>query len=84
MTLRPFKDMNKTVEELVKAAGSDGLLVGLADEPQYVVFPLDDDFLDYLIERNPRFIEECGRIRERMNAGEHKTHDEVKSMLGCE
>ncbi|MCY3020407.1 MAG: hypothetical protein NTW87_15415 [Planctomycetota bacterium] len=48
----------------------------------YAVLPLDDDLLDYLLERNPRFQAECERVFREMKAGRFKTHAEVKKLFG--
>ncbi len=44
--------------------------------------PLDDELLDYLIERSPKFIEVCQHIRQQMRDGRFHTHEEVKRLLG--
>jgi hypothetical protein len=48
------------------------------------VIPLDDDLIDYLIERNPTFRADCREIRGRMDAGQSQTHDEVRRQLSGE
>jgi len=70
------------VGEVIDAAARDGALVETVGRPTYAVIPLDDELLDYLLERNPTFIEECGQIRDRMRQGEFQTHDEVKRIFG--
>ena len=42
---------------------------------------LDDDLVDYLLCKSPKFIEECRGIRERMDKGEYHTLEEVKAMF---
>lgn len=69
--------------EVIDAAAGDGALVEAAGIPPYAVIPLDDELLDYLLERNPAFIEECARIRDRMRQGAFQSHDEVKRILGA-
>ncbi len=45
------------------------------------MLPLDDDLIDYLIERNPAFRARCREIRGRMDSGQFQTHDEVRRRL---
>jgi hypothetical protein len=45
------------------------------------VLPLDDDVIDLLIERNPKFRAVCHEIREQMESGQFQTHEEVKRAL---
>ena len=42
---------------------------------------MDDELLDFLLERNPTFIEECGEIRQRIISGESYSRDEVERLL---
>jgi hypothetical protein len=42
---------------------------------------LDEDVLDLLLERNPRLIEECRQIRERMKQGAYLTHEQALTVL---
>lgn len=81
MTVQPVTDMKTPIGEILKAAGSEGVLLEPSGNARYAVIPLDDDLIDYLIERNPMFIKDCGRIREQMRAGEFHRHDEVKKLL---
>jgi hypothetical protein len=48
------------------------------------VLPLDDDFVDLLIERNPKFREQCQAIRERRESGQYLTHEDVREYLAEE
>ena len=41
------------------------------------VLPLDDDLLDYLLERSLSLIAECQRLRQELAAGDFVTHEEV-------
>jgi hypothetical protein len=47
----------------------------------YALIPLDDDVLDLLIERSPKFRAHCREIRARMDAGQFRTHEEIKREL---
>ena len=81
MTLRHVKDLKTPIGDLLKGAAADGVLVDTKNQKQFAMIPLDDDLIDYLIERNPRFIKECKKIREKMKAGQFRTHEEVKRIL---
>jgi hypothetical protein len=81
MTLRHLSDLKAPIGKVIEGAGNDGILIEAKGRPAYAMIPLDDDLLDYLLERNPALIEECARIRERMRKGEFHSHDEVKRML---
>jgi hypothetical protein len=82
MTVHPVNNPNTPIGEILKAAGSEGIVVESEDQVSYAVIPLDDDVLDLLIERNPKFRARYREIRGQMDAGEFRTHDEVKRELG--
>ena len=81
MTVQPIRDMKKSIGEILRKVGPDGLLLE-SSKAHYAVIPLDDDLMDYLIERNPRFIAECKKIRKQMQQGKFHTHEEVKKLVG--
>ena len=81
MTLQHLNDQNSSLTELLRQAGEGGVLLEAADSSRFALMPLDDDMLDYLIERSPRFAEECAAIRARMGAGQVRTHDEVRLLF---
>jgi hypothetical protein len=81
MTVQHVTDMKTPIGEILKAVGPEGALLEPSGDARYAVIPLDDDLIDYLIERNPTFIKDCGRIREQMRAGQFQRHDEVKKLL---
>ncbi len=81
MTVQPVNDPNTPIGEILRAAGSEGIVVESEDQVSYAVIPLDDDVLDLLIERNPKFRARCREIRGRMDAGNFRTHEEVKTEL---
>ena len=81
MTVQHVSDPKTPIGEILQAAGSEGILLESHEQNRYAVIPLDDDLIDYLIERNPKFIAECREIRDRMRAGQSHSHDEVKRML---
>ena len=81
MTFQAVSDPKTPIAEILKAAAPDGLLLESEGHARYAVIPLDDDLIDYLIERNPKFIEVRRQIRERMQAGHFQTHDAVRALL---
>jgi hypothetical protein len=81
MTAQPISDPNTPIGEILKAAGSEGIVLQSADQMRYAVIPLDDDVLDLLIERNPKFRAHCREIRARMDTGHFRTHEEIKNEL---
>ena len=81
MTVQLVSDPKTPIGEILKAVGSDGLLLESEDQEHYAVIPLDNDLIDYLVERSPKFIEVCRQIRARMTAGRFHTHEAVKALL---
>jgi hypothetical protein len=81
MTVRPVTDLNAPIGGFLDDAGAEGLVLEAEGRGRYAVIPLDDDLLDYLVERSPKFIETCRQIRERMRAGQFHSHEEVKKLL---
>ena len=84
MTVHHLRDPKAPIGDILKAAGSEGVVLQSEGQTYYAVIPLDDDLIDYLIERSPKFIETCRQIRERMRAGRFRTHEEVKKLLAGE
>jgi hypothetical protein len=77
--------MKTPIGDILESASADGVLL----EPEgqggrYALVPLDDDLIDYLLERNSKLAEICKQIRERMQAGQFHTHEEVVKMLASE
>jgi hypothetical protein len=81
MTVQSVSDPQTPISEILRAAGSEGILLESEGQARYAVIPLDDDLIDYLIERSPKFIEVCRQIRERMRAGRFHSHQAVKDLL---
>jgi hypothetical protein len=81
MTVQPFRDPNTPIGEILKAAGSEGIVLESEDQVSYAVIPLDDDVLDLLIERSPKFRAHCHEIRGRMDAGQFQTHEAVRRQM---
>ena len=82
MTVQLVSDPKTPISEILKAVGADGLLLEAEGQARYAVIPLDDELIDYLIERSPKFIEVCRQVRARMTAGRFHTHEAVKGLLG--
>ncbi len=81
MTVQAVNDPNTPIGEILMAAGSEGVVLESADLGRFALIPLDDDLVDYLLERSPKFGAHCREIRRRMDAGQFQTHDEVKRQL---
>jgi hypothetical protein len=81
MTLQHISDLKTPIGDVLPAPGTQGVLLEAEGKAQYAIMPLDDDLLDYLLERNPKLIEECRQIRERMRAGKSHSHDAVRKMF---
>lgn len=81
MTLRHIDNLKAPIGEVIKAAAGDGVLIEPEGQPAYAMMPLDDELLDYLLERDPGFIEDCVRIRDRMRQGEFRSHADVRRMF---
>jgi hypothetical protein len=81
MSIQQVTDLHTPIGEILGAAGTEGVVLEAEGLPRYAVMPLDDDLLDYLVERNPRFLETCRQIRDRMHAGKSLTHEDVKRLL---
>ncbi len=81
MTVKQISNMQTPIGELLREVGPDGLLLESPGPARFALVPLDDDMIDYLLERSPNFRKECEEIRQRMAAGRFRTHDEVRKML---
>ena len=81
MTVQPISDLNTPIGQILKAAGSEGIVLESEGQGRYALLPLDDDVIDLLIERNPTVRDHCHEIRERMDSGQFQTHEEVRRQL---
>jgi len=81
MSIQPVSDPNTPIGEILKAAGSEGIVLESEGQGCYALLPLDDDVIDLLIERSPKFRADCQEIRERMNSGQFQTHEQVRREL---
>jgi len=81
MTVQPVNDPKTPIGEILKAVGSEGILLESEDRGRFAVIPLDDDVIDFLIERNPKFIAHCREIRGRIDAGQFQTNEDVRRQL---
>jgi hypothetical protein len=84
MTLYDLDNMPAPIGDVLHNAGSEGVLLGVGGEPSFAELPLDEEVLDLLIERNPRFIEECRQIKERMRLGNRVSHEDVRAMFSAD
>lgn len=82
MTLRHVSNLKAPIGEVIETAAGGGVLIESGGQPTYAMMPLDDELLDYLLERNPGLMEECARIRQRMHEGESCSHEDVRRMFG--
>jgi hypothetical protein len=81
MNVQQISDMQTPIGEILKAAEATGVVIQADDQEQYALLPLDDELLDFLLERNPKFIEECEQIRQRLMSGESYSQDDVERLL---
>ena len=81
MNVRRIDDPKTPIGDLLRSAQAEGVLVESADEGRYVLLPLEDDLIDYLLEHNPRLIAECAEIRQQMHAGSWRSHEQVRKLL---
>jgi hypothetical protein len=84
MTIEPAADPKTPIGDILKAAGPEGLVLDFENQSRYALIPLDDDLIDFLIERNPNFRAVCKDVRARMDAGQFVTHEKVKRSLAEE
>lgn len=75
-------DLHTTIGEALDLAGTSGVLIQAQGKTPFALIPLDDELIDFLIERNPRFIKECEEIRQRMRAGTPRTQAQINAMFG--
>ncbi len=81
MTTQPANDPNTPIGEILKAAGSEGVVLESEDQGRYALLPLDDEVIDLLMERSPKFRADCLEIRQRMDSGRSMTHEDVRRQL---
>lgn len=82
MTTHHIDDFQSPIGDVLRLVGSDGILLQPRGEMPLALIPLDDDVLDFLIERNPRFIDDCRKIRERMARGSAHSQHEIDALFG--
>lgn len=81
MSIQPVSDPNTPIGEILKSAGWEGLVLETAGQERYALLPLDEDVIDLLIERSPKFRADCLEIRQRMDSGQFTSHEEVRRQL---
>ena len=84
MTNQALSDPKTPIGEILKAAGTEGIVLEYENQAHFAVIPLDDDVIDLLIERNPRFRATCREIRAQMETGQFQTHQEVRKRLNMD
>jgi hypothetical protein len=84
VTVQLVSDPNTPIGWILETAGSEGILLESEGQGRYALLPLDDDVIDFLIERSPTFRARFREIRERMESGQFQTHDEVRRTLSGE
>jgi hypothetical protein len=82
VTVQNVTDLQTPIGEILQLAGSDGILLQPQGQSPYAIIPLDDEILDFLIERNPRLAEDCRKIRDRMTSGAAHTQGDVNALFG--
>jgi hypothetical protein len=81
MNVQHLTNPQAPIRDLLEAAAGEGLLVESESHAPYAILPLDDELIDFLLERSPSLIEECRQIRERMRGGRFRSHAEVRAAL---
>ena len=81
MTRQTMTNLMTPIRDVLAAMGEDGVLLEVAGHEPVAVLPLSDDLIDFLLERSPRLIAECQRLREEIEAGNYVTHEEVLRLL---
>jgi hypothetical protein len=81
MSIQPVSDPSTPIGEILKSAGSEGLVLETEGQERYALLPLDEDVIDLLIERSPKYRADCLEIRQRMDSGQFTSHEEVRRQL---
>lgn len=82
MTIETVNNLQTPIGEILQRAATDGIVLHTQGKSPFAVVPLDDDLLDFLVERNPRFAEDCRKIRERMLSGAVHSQEEINALFG--
>jgi hypothetical protein len=81
MSIQPVSYPKTPIDEILKSAGSEGVVLESEGQGRYALLPLDDDLIGFLIERSPKFRVDCLEIRHRMDSGRFTLHEEIKRQL---
>ena len=81
MTIRHITNLKTPIGDFLKEAATKGVVLDTKNHKQIAMIPLDDDLIDFLLERSPKLIKECQKIRAEMKRGKYTTHEEVKRMF---
>ena len=84
MTIRHIRNLKTPIGNFLKEAATKGVVLDTKKHKQIAMIPLDDDLIDYLLERSPKLIKECQKIRAEMKRGKYTTHEDVKKMFAKE
>ena len=77
-------ETHASISELIDQARDEPLILETEGAENFVLLPVDDELIDLLLKRSPRLIEKCREIRERMQQGEYRTHEQVMEMFRSE
>jgi len=83
MKTKQIRAFNISLGAILKSIGAKGGFLELPGKKGYVLLPLNDELIDYLLERSPKLLKECRQIRERMAAGQFVRHEQVRKRLGA-
>jgi hypothetical protein len=78
MIVQAVSNPNTPIGEILQAAGTEGVLLESEGQGSFAPIPLDDDLIDFLVERSPRFRADCHEIRGRTQAGQSQAHEDVR------
>ena len=81
MAVYNLRHRQTPIGEALDLAGAGPVLVETDDHVSHAILPLDEDLIDYLLERNPRLIAECRAIGLEMERGHLHPHDQVRRSL---
>jgi hypothetical protein len=84
VTVHPVSNPKTPIGEILRATGTEGILLESDDRGPYALIPLDEDLIDYLIERSPKFRADCREVRRRMDGGQFQTQEDVRTKLAGE
>ena len=81
MAIQRISSEDADVTALLDRASEEPVILQSEGRGDFALLPLEDEILDLLLERSPRFLEECRQIRECMKRGDFVSHDQVRRDL---